>query len=160
MEPTPNGVRKFLTEKLGIDNDTTKEFSITSVRRYLAPSKKKTPMSKVMFAAPNERDLVLSYISSLPSDCDVETVVPNNLRGIKKHLETIAYRVRQHAKSRGTKTSTSIRLEEAAETLVLACKPADADTWTTYTKEELLLLDYGLKPRNRGPPEDMLNGVR
>ena len=81
---------------------------------------KKQPLNRVALGDPNEQDLVLSYVTNLPSDCTVDILVPNYLIGLKKCLETHTFGIRKHARDKGTRTSTHVRLDEFNESLVLA----------------------------------------
>ena len=141
-------MRKFLVQRLRIDLITAEELSLVSLRRYLAPGKKMkaVPLVRVVFSAPNERDLVMGYVSNLPKECYVELSVPDHLMGIRRYMENFAFQLRQKGRDSKSKTSTSIRLDDLNGSLVLGVKREKDNDWREFTREELLKLNYDLTP--------------
>ena len=81
-------------------------------RRGRAPGKEN--VVKVTFKTTHERDLVISYAPLLRDDSNVDVVVPDHLLPLKRHLESLAYKMRRNAREDNTKISTSIRLQDKA----------------------------------------------
>ena len=96
----------------------------------------------------------MSMVSNLPKGCNVETVVPEQLMCLKRQLENQAFMIRASARKAGTRTSTSIRLEDVKKTLVLAVRGEADENWITYTLEELQQLGPDLNPEEEEEEEE------
>lgn len=92
---------------------------------------------KICFAESHDRDVVMSFASSLAEGCSIEAVIPDHLAPLQRHLESYAYKIRRNGKSGGKRVSTSVRLQDDGMTLALALKTEGERRWSYYSKEEL-----------------------
>ena len=84
-----------------------------------------------------ERDLVVSYTSNLEFPARLDIVVPKYLQPLRVKLESLAYRVRKHARDTDDKkVMTSLRLDDMSVSLVMAVREEKKDPWLYYSYSE------------------------
>ena len=92
---------------------------------------------------------MVSYASNLPRGCTMDIVVPDHLLPLKQSLETFGYKLRTRSRENGRKKLfTSLRLDDAGETLVLAIRVGREGEWKRFTEEQLkkLFQDTDIDP--------------
>lgn len=129
------------------------EINKIHLRKQLSNKKKPGPNKqsrvRICFSEAYERDIVMSFASSLEDGASIEAVIPEHLSPLQRHLESFAFRIRKNAKARNSKISTSVRLQDSNMSLMLALKGEGKKKWSYHTKEELQMNDEKNKKEDR-----------
>ena len=140
-DATDGDVRKFLIRKLQIMQDAVEDMTFQEIKKiYPKKSKDAKVYILIRLKSNHERDMIMSHASNLPKDCSIETVIPNHLSSLKSLLDGHAYKFRARARDEGGKVSTSVRLDELSNSLVLAVRK-EKGNWRSYNQEELRLME-------------------
>ena len=133
-----------------VDEEVLEDLIVQNIKRMHRKGKNKDKAetrARITFGSIYERDLVMSFASNLPKDASVEVVIPDHLISLKRYLDNFAFKIRSHARENNLgKVSTSVRLEDSEQTLVLAVRQPDS-AWKSYTREDLRSLDANLKQK-------------
>ena len=133
---SPEAARAFLSTKMLVDDEILQDLIVQEIKRLHKKGKTRGQTEKrvrITFSSIYERDLIMSFASNLPKEASVEVVIPDHLLSLKRFLDSFAYRIRTNARENNEKVSTSVRLDDADQTLVLAVKNRKDNTWKSYT---------------------------
>ena len=140
-----------MIRKLQIMQDAVEDMTFQEIKKiYPKKSKDAKVYILIRLKSNHERDMIMSHASNLPKDCSIETVIPDHLSSLKSLLDGHAYKFRARARDEGGKVSTSVRLDELSNSLVLAVRK-EKGNWRSYNQEELRLME---EEREREEEED------
>ena len=134
-EPSLAGVKKFLSNNMGIPSEVVEDLKLDNIRsihpkKLPAHRRAQCDSRKVHLSLRDsyERDLILSYTSNLVSPDRLDVVIPEYLLSMKAKLEGLAYKIRKHAReANDRKVMTSLRLDDKTEGLVMAVREEKDD---------------------------------
>ena len=157
VQPYLPNLKDYFLNIMEIPVEIVSDLELTDIRRVhprKMPSHRKkldeTKRVHVSFRNNQERDVVVSYASNLKEDCKLDIVVPDHLTSLKSKLDRLSYKIRKHASDNGKKVSTSLRLDDATESLVAAVRYDKEDQWLYHTAEELEKLVASLDKEDDG----------
>ena len=161
VQPYLPNLKDFFLNVMDIPQEIVADLELSDIRRVhprkLPAHRKKLDETKkvhVSFRNHQERDVVVSYASNLKSDCKLEIVVPDHLTSLKSKLDRLAFKIRKHASDNGKKVSTSLRLDDASESLVAAVRDGKDSQWLYYSIEELEQLESSLGKGGSGSEDE------
>ena len=156
----PN-IKDFMLAHLKMPLDVVNDLTISKIKRIhprnLPAHRRETqPDKKTQFSLNDayERDLVISYATNLQEGNRIDIVIPDHLLNVKSQFENLSYKLRKHAQLTGKKVTTSIRLDDRSQGLIMAVKDKKEDPWSHYSLQELKELEGSLTKTPMGARTD------
>ena len=150
-------IKDFMLAHLKIPLAVVNDLTISKIKqihpRNLPAHRRETqPNKKAQFSLSDayERDLVISYATNLQEGNRIDIVIPDHLLHIRSQFENLSYKLRKHAQLTGKKVTTSIRLNDRTQGLIMAVKDNKEDPWSHYSLRELKELESSLTKTPRG----------
>ena len=151
-------IKDFMLAFMKMPIEVVKDLNITRIKqihprnvpahRIGAEQLKKAQFS---LADAYERDLVISYATNLQEGKRIDIVVPDHLLHMKSQFDNLSYKLRKHTQMTGKKVTTSLRLDDRTQGLIMAVKDSKEDPWSHYSLKELKELESSLTKTPRSP---------
>ena len=156
-------IKDFMLAYLKMPVEVVKDLNISGIKQ-IHPRNIPThrlgveQMRKARFSLADayERDLVISYATNLQEGKRIDIVIPDHLLHVKSQFDNLSYKLRKHTQMTGKKVTTSLRLDDRTQGLIMAVKDSKEDPWSHYSLKELKELESSLTRTPQSPTNEDL----